>query len=347
MRVFALALPVLASGCASVLGLGDPAPAPTCAVAGVDVCAVEAPVGPVRFAVDRTLNTATDCNLVVFDPNGAALCVIYATDLEIAGALRATGARPLVLAATGTIRVTGSLDVSSTRGLQGAGAGTGPCPTPTPDVAGAGAGGSFAGRGGDGGAGADPVALPGRRAADPVLRPIPIRGGCPAQGGFASGIAGGAVALAAGRAITVEAGAWIAAGGAGGRAQGSMGGTTSAGGGSGGYVALAAPLVTVRGTLAANGGGGAASGGGAGGGDGADATPDATPAPGGMPGIMGGAAGGAGAAGAGLDGAPGAAAPTGTTPLAGGAGGGAAGYVLVTGDTVDAEGAIVSPPAGP
>jgi len=107
------------TGCGSVFGLGDPQPLPpdapgaSCVVAGFDLCAHQQPNGPIHFEIDTTINTTLDCNVVLFNPTGGSVCVIYASDLTVTSTVRASGERPLVLAATGSITIDGTLDVSS------------------------------------------------------------------------------------------------------------------------------------------------------------------------------------------------------------------------------------------
>src|SRR5258708_5713929 len=80
-------------------------------------------------------------------------CFLVGTDVTVpSGTSSVTGTRPLVLLATGTVTVTGTLDVASHSGSDGAGANSSACdPGFAPqDGAGGGAGGSFGTKGGDG-----------------------------------------------------------------------------------------------------------------------------------------------------------------------------------------------------
>jgi hypothetical protein len=184
-------------------------------------------------------------------------CVIAAADITInAGLFSATGTKPLVLVATGSITVTGTLDASTKRGGQtGAGSVTTSSslcdPGTAPGNNGGGAGGTFAFSGGTGGnGGGSPGAVKPTNA---------MRGGCPGEDGKsgtfgAKGFGGGAVYLIAGTQIMVTGA--INASGAGGSA-GQSGGGGGGGGGSGGLVGLDAPAVMSTGFIFANGGGGA------------------------------------------------------------------------------------------
>src|ERR1041385_6114968 len=159
MRLVALAL---LGGCSSVLGLGDPGPATTatCPIASLDPCATATPTGPIDIEHDAGLNSDRDCNLVLYDPDAGSICVLFGTDITIAGQTVVTGTRPFVLAATGTITVSGTVDASSHAafGIRGAGADYIMCGLKRvagtdSNGAGGGAGGSFGGRGGAGGKG--------------------------------------------------------------------------------------------------------------------------------------------------------------------------------------------------
>ncbi len=295
-------------------------------------CFASVPSGNVMLS---SLTIATDtCMGGHLMPTGAmgSNCVISGTTITVTGVVRAIGAYPLVLVATDSIVVTGSLDVSSHRGNPGAASGI--CSSGTgvssSNGAGGGAGGSFAGAGGKGGSGKGGN---GGVALAAFARPTTIRPGC--DGGAAGagskpaaigGPGGGAVYLAAGSSIEVSG--TIAAGGAGGdRGDPTSGG--GGGGGSGGLIGLDAPMIAVltNGVVAANGGGG-------GGGTysetsdaaGNDAN-GAAPAAGGV-GIsnMGGAGSGNGTT-TGSDGS------SGLGSVGGAGGGGAAGYILAVGMT--------------
>ncbi len=205
-----------------------------------------------RVDTDTSPLCATD---VVGNP---PWCVIAATDLTIgAGTLSAIGSKPLVLVATGSLLVDGTIDIASHRGGQ-TGAGAVPATNTTlcdpgtpPGNNGGGAGGSFGTKGGKGGnAGGTAGAI------QPATA---LRGGCAGQDGKSGtpgleGLGGGAIYLIAGTTITV--GGAINASGAGGTA-GVNGDAGGGGGGAGGLIGLDAPMVTNGGAIFANGGGGA------------------------------------------------------------------------------------------
>src|SRR5207248_7645159 len=106
-----------------------------------------------------------DCELVLYQPGTVSACVLYATDIHVAAGVTVTpaGTRSLVLAATGTITIDGTIDASSSitsnTSHDGPGADDPSCSvkkTVTFDANGngGGAGGTFGGKGGDGGSGA-------------------------------------------------------------------------------------------------------------------------------------------------------------------------------------------------
>jgi hypothetical protein len=338
------------SGCGSVFGLGDPQPLPpdapgaSCVVAGFDLCAHQQPNGPIHFEIDTTINTTLDCNVVLFNPTGGSVCVIYASDLTVTSTVRASGERPLVLAATNTITIDGTLDVSSGMNIgTGAAANDPTCAVKRASgtASGGGAGGSFRGKGGDGGTGTVSSGTAGL-AADSVALPAVLRGGCPGASAFSTAASGGAVRVVASTSLIVTTTGRVLANGAGGRTGGILQGDGGIGGASGGMIQLVAPSVTVRGVVTANGGGGSEgadmTGAGA---SGIDGGPSSDPAAGGAGMSAGGGDGGAGGAGATLTGV------TGVSPTAassgGGGGGGGVGYIAIDGDTIDTSGSTISP----
>ena len=270
-----------------------------------------------------------------------AYCVVAAKTITVGvlGRWNVTGARPLVVIATGVLDIDGAVDVASHRiGTSGPGADPKACvgaAVPVGDQGGP--GGSFATVGGVGGGVDVGPTVP---AAPVTAKPVTLRGGCPGADGSggnagAGGSGGGAIYLIA-DTMTITGG--INASGASGFGAGLSAG--GGGGGSGGMIVLDAPVITV-GTGArifANGGGaGEGGGGGNGGNDGSDPTsPTAVPL------------GGAGNAGGGGDGGNGAfgltAAGAGQNSNdAGGGGGGGAGVIRVL--PAQALGGSISPPA--
>jgi len=359
MRGWPLCL--LATGCASVFGIDDPdGGSKSCVIGSFDLCANQNPNGPIQFTTNVQIATERDCSLVLYEPLVGSICVIYATEIDVAGSatVTGTGTRPLVLAATGAITIAGTLDVSSYyQNTTGAGADPSACTIgrePTTDAmgaAGGGAGGSFGGKGGTGGNGAGGTV--GGAPGDPISPPAYPRGGC---GGGASdvesgqpGSGGGALWLVAGDQIAVASTGRVlaaGAGGAGGRNFGAgEGGSGGLGGGSGGFLRIAAPAITISGLVIANGGGGGEGGDpnaiGMPGSDGAAAT---QPSKAGSGGSAPGGDGGNGAAETMLEGGPGAAS-TAVMGASGGGGGGGAGAIILAADTLNTTGATISPPA--
>lgn len=237
--------------------------------------------GTRTFGSETIETTRTGCTEELAATTGMPeLCVISAKDIEIpAGVtLAAFGTRPLVLAASGNIRISGTVDVSSKHSptgsvLLGAGAETFRCesyaapPGASPTGGGGGAGASFRGSGGKGAAGS--LGLPGQTAGGEPFAAVgdaqlmALHGGCRGQdGGDASaavaggrgGPSGGVIYLAAKGSVQILAGGAIAANGAGG--EGGAKAAGGGGGGSGGMIVIEAPNVIHLGTLSANGGGG-------------------------------------------------------------------------------------------
>jgi len=320
-----------------------------------DPCGVVAAAGALDLALsgtyvydtdDRTLTdpygtAISHASQLLDQPTGPDATLVSVTSLTVheGVTLRVVGARPLIVAAFGSINVAGVIDVGS--GLRGQGAGgNAACgahsPTPGTDAAAGGGGGggggfgSWGGRGGAGGAGGQGAGGTGGEAL--AAPPTVVRGGCagasggdgdfPETGG-APGASGGAIQLSARDSIHVSG--IIHAGGAGAGGGSSDGG--GGGAGSGGYIGLDATPVTLAepAILAANGGGGGGGDDENGGADtGDDATASAVPAAGGSDGT--GGNGGAGAAGNDAAGEGGADAD------GAGGGGGGVGFVLVFGN---------------
>ncbi len=275
--------------------------------------------------------------------------------------LRVRGERSLIIVASETIRVLGTLDCSA----------DGPDPGPRGSVGGtgqnrgqgcggghpgndpnfllppftAGAGGSFGGQGGGGGGTDGPASS----APCGAIALQPLAGGSGGGGGVGGtrgGAGGGAVQLSAWSRVEVGPAGVIDCGGGGGGGAGAPPPSSGGGGGSGGAIRIEAPRVIIAGVLAANGGGG---GGGAilseAGQDGADGTASAERAAGGL-GIDGllsdGGEGGKGSGGDALEGAQG-----GAFESAGGGGGGAGRIVLRFATGAVATPKEITPSTGP
>lgn len=237
--------------------------------------ASDIPTMPLMWTSDVDLDTdaSTMCN--TRNNQAAKYCVVAATTITLASAatLRAHGSKPLVLLATSTFDLQGTIDVSSKHDGSPAGAGAAvvaSCPNTTAPTGNSGGfGGSFGGKGGNGGPvdGAMGTASPAL-----TVFPTDLRGGCRGGNGSsttagtspAGGSGGGAVAIIA---DDLHLNGKINASGAagkGGPAIKSGGG----GGGSGGMIVLDARSI-IPGTspniwLFANGGGGGQGGTGAG-----------------------------------------------------------------------------------
>jgi hypothetical protein len=258
--------------------------------------------------------------------------------IEPNAVLNVTDKVPVIMVALTTIEILGHFNASASgfgalaggytgaAGVVGAGMGGGGVGTSsqvTPGVGGG--GGSYCGAGGKGGAATATQGQAGSVYGSASL--IPLLGGSAGGGGaeFGGG-GGGAIEMVAGTSVDIGATGVVFAGGGGGSY-----GQEGSGGGSGGAVLVEAPQVTIEGTVAVNGGGGG--GGTAQPADGADSTPNATAASGGILGTTG--AGGNGSAGttvAGTTGSPGD--PPGNTAMyEAGGGGGGAGYIRINSRT--------------
>jgi hypothetical protein len=306
-------------------------------------CFTSAPTGSTKLTTDID----TDGSACVTPITDVGACVIAAGTIGIDSGVtvHARGSRPLVLVASMSITIAGTLDVSSSvAGTQGAAADVAGCASSTaPTASAGGAGGSFGSKGGDGG-------VTGGGTAGNTITVSMLRGGCPGQngggaGGGAGGHGGGAVDLIAMTSIFISG--TVNASGAGGTNAGTMAASGGGGGGAGGYIGLDSASVTNSGTLIANGGGGGEASGtastGAPGHD-PDTTAPFTPAAGGAGGSTYGSDGGSGFA-QGSSAQPGSntcLTPC-TTPTDGGGGGGGAGIIhVVPSQTV---GGNVSPSA--
>lgn len=261
------------------------------------------------------------------------LTVVVAKNIRLTAGktLYAQSGAAIVLFALETITIEGTLDVGSLADAGTRGAGISPLSEATADKS-AGAGGgpsadraskrpgggaTFCGRGGNATATAYGNA-----------ELLPLVGGSDGGSGVGKGGAGGgAVALIAGRSVTIApSGVITSPGNGGGRGDFGAGGTPGLGGGSGGAILLEAPTVTVSGVVAANGGNGGGpndTSGERGASSGTEIVPIVK-------------AGGIGSAGTRIDGSESA---PGTDGLAGGGGGGA-GRIRINGATVTASGTV-------
>jgi hypothetical protein len=295
---------------------------------------INPPQGDLRLSGD--LETASDprCTLMA-QTTGIQVCVIAAQNNEVTAPLVARGNYPVVLIASGTLRVNAPIDASSNANRKGAG-GQGVCGTAgqgtdAPNGGGGGAGASFGYQGGGPAPGGGVTTT--AHAADPPELLVDVRGGCTGyRGGVsttaggiagAGGRSGGAVYLIAGESIFVSSTINVSGGGgAGGPVRGGGGG-----GGSGGLIGFDAPALVVMAELIARGGGG-----GSGGSDAAAGNRGTEPVN-----ATGNTPGGAAATGTGSGpGWPGCGGPNGTTggnnaggtaAAGGGGGGGACGYI--------------------
>jgi hypothetical protein len=354
------------------------------------LCFKEPPTGAVALSATTPINTASvtagGCTELRPQTGGPALCIIAGASIDIPATATfraivvnqsgATTSNPLVLIATQSITVEGTLDVASHVGaviagmpVLGAGARTAvgcaaigldgapgkPATAQDSFGGGGGAGGSFGSTGGAGGSGGNNNNV---GHGNPVAGSVPslLVGGCPGgnggngdgalTGGGLGGGGGGAIFLLAGDSITVSG--KINASGAGGD-KGTAGMFSSGGGGgggAGGMIGLDALHITVTGSLFANGGGGASGSGGNqtdSGTSGSDPSVALTAAPGGG-GNDGGGGGGAGST-ASATGAAGKNGSGGSQEAAGGGGGGGAGAIRVFGVPPASLTGSISPPA--
>ncbi len=299
---------------------GDACYGPT----GWQLCFARPPTGAITLS-NETFDTDSNPACEPANPwtNAAqpVACVIASGTILVSKQVNAVGARPLVLLATDTIDISGTLDIAH-GGSAGTRAACNPFAT-APGVNGlddgGGAGGSLISSGGNGGNGGAGTA--GGTVAAAVGVPDTLVGGCPGQagggtgaGGGVSGPGGGAVFIDANNGLTISgtinASGW---GGGGGSAGG------GGGGGSGGTILIYASAISATGaTLIANGGGGGGGFsntpglkgsdpdptmpntpalGGAGGGTGGSGFASATAATAGSPSNNGGGGGGGGASG--------------------------------------------------
>lgn len=292
--------------------------------------------------------------------DGAAYCVIAYSKITLASAatLTAHGSRPLVLLATSSFDLEGTIDVSSGPGRSGAGAPPpGKCQGTAATGHSGGYGGSFGGKGGDGGKPLSGTGEAGGVATAP-LGSIPkiLQGGCPGGAGATDGGPGGAGGDGGGAVLIIspmiKVNGKIKASGAGGHGGGSSAAASGGGGGgSGGMIVLDGTIAAATPPafeiwLFANGGGGGQGGTatGAGTGAGADGGESLAPmiaAPAGNDGNRSGGAGGIGSYGTSrTDGAP---AGNAFNSGGGGAGGGGTGFIHMPSNAPAIAGAMFAP----
>lgn len=295
----------------------------------VEICLADEPTNHLVPPLQLDTSGPVACTLI--EP-GSGACVLVGRTIEVTDSMQVIGSRPLILAATQTVTIAGSIDVSA--GAVKCNPGIGQT---APGGGGGGAGGSLAAKGGAGGAGGEGGAAGGAGldAVEPAALTA-LRGGCHGtaggeggdnQTGGAGGLGGGAIYVVAGSLISLETDASVVANGAPGAggfgtAGRTTGGGGGGGGGSGGVIGLDAPIVTFgmgnKVSATGAGGGAGACGGGSNGSDGMGTAGGAA--------IAGAGTGGAGAVtGAGMVG--GDSTSTCVTGGGGGGGGGSAGFV--------------------
>jgi hypothetical protein len=325
----------------------------TVAELGVSLCPMT-PAGPaLEISGDTSLKT-DDGTTMPANPAIAcapmmpgstpAVCALFATSIKIDldVTLSSFGGKPLVLLATDSIDIEGTLDVAShLGGSAGAGSPHAACSAGTnPKTAGGGQGGSYGTVGGSGGD-ADGAPSSGGVAGTTLAIDM-LAGGCPGANGDAGGTGGaggGATFLATPMLVVGDGGAIDASGASGaGAPSGKHGG---GGGGAGGLVAISVGTLYLVGNaqIFANGGhGGGGSSQATAGSDGSDPTNAAS---------GGGSGSGAdtgGSGGAGADRNPAAAGMAATGGNDGGGGGGGGAGALYIRPTVLTNTTNVSPP---
>ena len=255
-------------------------------------------------------STGVDLPCVFATLGGREVCAAHLAELDIGADLRVIGDRPLVLIATGELRVRTEGAILSGSGDFGgvdapgpgadpddcAGAGAGAPGGVHPDskmTYGGGGGGGFGSRGGDGGTGRSNQAASGP-GGSMIATPMVLRGGCPGGDGGdalesgAGGSGGGALYLTSlSSQVRIDQGGRVDAAGGGGAGGGFAVGTSEGGGGgggSGGMIVIEGSL-SLAGTITAAGGGGGEGGEGDSDGElgnsGSSGRTDGAPAPGG------------------------------------------------------------------
>ena len=340
-----LILIALVASCRQLAGLDDPLPGdggtsdgsagPFCYGTGlVKVCFATEPTGTLSITQTAIDTGAFGCASAADVLSGAGPCYIAASTISLpAGQTTlATGTVPLVLVATDTIAIAGTLDGAGHRqqssapaggNFTGCQAGTNPA---SGTYGGGGQGGSFLAQGGGGGDGGTAA---GGTSGAALPTPTSLHGGCAGHSGGnaggSGGKGGGALYLIASTSIAITGRVDVS--GAGGNGEGDNNGTGGGAGGSGGMVGLDAPTVNITGAVCAIGGSGASGATGSSGQSGGDASGGSTACTAGAPGT---ATGGAGSGGAGGLAGMGAVGSTGSTG-GGGGGGGSSGYVRIDG----------------
>lgn len=214
----------------------------------------------------------------------AGLFVTRRLVIEPSMVVDVVGNRPLVIVALETATIQGALRAAGVAHAANGGGHDGAANERGGGLGGGAAASDPTGAGGGGYCGLGGGASSGGKAFGRATN-SPLVGGASGGGGTgAGGAGGGALEIVAGASIEVSGTGVIAVPGGGGDWR-------SAGGGAGGAILLEAPVVSVFGTLSANGGGGAGSHG-----VGANASSSAEAAPGGKPQYSGDVPGGAGAA---------------------------------------------------
>ena len=247
----------------------------TVASLGVNLCPSGAPASSLEITADESLKTDDGTSMpsdpqlgcAALMPGGtpAAVCVVYAQTIKIDAnaTLSAHGGKALVLFATGSIDVEGTIDVASH--IAGGPQRVGPGPTSAcdagmnPSGGGGGQGGSFGSVGGAGGA--DANGTPGGTAGAVIVPAnVTLARGCDGHDGAGAGGthgSGGGVVLLSTPHLTIgDAGIVNASGSA---ATGPGSGNKGGGGaGSGGLIVLDASTITITGAgqVFANGAGG-------------------------------------------------------------------------------------------
>jgi hypothetical protein len=322
---------------------------------GVNVCPTSMPSTAVDIAADTTFNTHDGMSmpstpslacapLATAATPDACVVVVTAFTIDSTHTLQVTGDRPLIVIATASIDLAGTLDVASHNGGT-----TGPGPDNPgctygrdPTMGGGGQGGTFQSKAGDG-SDQDTHANTGGLAGTAFGPPTALVKGCPGKtggtGGGSGGAAGGVVLLATPQLTIASTGSINASGGAGGGAATSNHG--GGGAGSGGTIVIDAKMISLAtgGQIYAN---GAHGGGGSSTGNAGSAGTDPTSATSG-----GGGGNGGGSSGDGGTGAFGTTdATSGTTASSsdgGGGGGGGLGWLLVRTQSSLGASASISP----